>query len=388
MSGTPNKNFYCSQKFTWLSVDVEKKLSYSCCAATPNKINIDWLKDNPGQLFATPELRQDRVDMLANRPVSSCQAVCWTPESRGLISQRQAMNTTEFVDLAVDVATPKSLNIILGSTCNLTCSYCCKQYSSSWVRDLEHNNNYPTYENRYRLTPTDQIKLKISHDQYQQSTAYETIINEISNFKNCEEILITGGEPFLYNNLPELLNQLTDSKRVIVVTGLGVNSKRMQKQFEKINLRDNLQINVSAENCDKFYEFNRYGNTYDNFLTNLKLLTDQHFSVKFLSVVSNLTVFGLEDFSTKFQDYPIEYSFCNDPDFLSVNVLDDASKIKLAESLNKSQLPTSDKIISNLQQPYSDQQKTQFAQFIKTFASRRNLSLDIFPSGMLQWLDS
>lgn len=388
MSGISNKNFYCSQKFTWLSVDVEKKLSCSCCAATPNKINIDWLKNNPGQLFATPELRQDRVDMLANRPVSSCQAMCWTPESRGLISRRLAMNSDKFVDLAVDVATPKSLNIILGSTCNLTCSYCCKQYSSSWARDLEHDNNYPTYENRYRLTPTDQIVLKISHDQYQTSAAYETIMNEISNFKNCEEILITGGEPFLYNNFVELLNQLTDCRRVIVFTGLGVNPKRMQKQLEKINLKDNLQINVSAENCDKLYEFNRYGNTYGNFLTNLRLLTDRHFSVKFVSVVSNLTVFGLEEFFTKFLDYPIEYIFCNDPDFLSVNVLDDASKIQLAESLSKSHLSNSNKIISNLQQPYSDQQKTQFAQFIKTFASRRNLSLDIFPSGMLQWLDS
>jgi organic radical activating enzyme len=386
MTDKNDNNWYCSQKFTWLSVDVEKRLSYSCCAATPNKINIEWLKSNQGRLFATPELLKERQDMLNNIPVSSCETACWVPENQGLVSRRIAMKSNNFADFEVNVTNPESLNIVLGSTCNLTCSYCCKQYSSAWSRDLDSNNEYPTYENRYQLIPADRIVLQISHDENQESDAFKTIMAEIGNLKNSKEIIISGGEPLLYNDFPDLLNQLADANHVRFYTGLGVNTKRLQKQLEKIHARNNLEITVSAENCEEFYEFNRYGNTYKNFLTNLELLIQEGFAVKFSSVISNLTVFGLEDFFTRFGNFPIHYLFCNDPDFLSVNVLDDASKSKLIQSLTASGLPGTKEIITNLQQPCSLQQKNQLAQFIKTFSKRRNLSLDIFPSSMLKWL--
>ena len=72
-------NFYCSQKFTSLSIDLEKRLLYSCCSAVPEKIDLDWLQQNPGMLFNSPNLQQERQAMLDNMPVPGCQQSCWTP---------------------------------------------------------------------------------------------------------------------------------------------------------------------------------------------------------------------------------------------------------------------------------------------------------------------
>jgi hypothetical protein len=43
-------------------------------------------------------------------------------------------------------------------------------------------------------------------------------------------------------------------------------------------------------------------------------------------------------------------------------------------------------IISNIQAPCLEIHRQQCAHYVKEFATRRNLSLDIFPTSMLQWL--
>jgi molybdenum cofactor biosynthesis enzyme MoaA len=387
MSFDPLTNFYCSQKFTWLSIDLEKQSLYSCCSAAPEKININWLKQNPGQLFNTPALHQDRVDMLANKPVSSCHDNCWKPESNGLTSRRTLMKSYETIPSNINESTPKHLNINLGSTCNLTCSYCCKQYSSAWYRDLKENGSYFDNQDRFQLVPIDHIISKLSHREYFESSGVNTINKEIAELGPIEQIVFSGGEPFLYNEFPELLNNLDRASCISFHTGLGVDPTRLKKQINQIKQRENLQIYVSAETCGKLYEFNRYGNSYEIFLTNLKLLKDAGFSVKFHSVISNLTVLGLVDFVNTFSDIPIKFQFCNDPDFLAVNVLDDNTKDQLINILNNTEINPRNEIISNIQVPCQEMQRRQCAHYIKEFAARRNLSLDIFPTSMLQWLD-
>ena len=382
-----NQNFYCSQKFTWLSVDLEKKLTYSCCSAHPDKINIDWLTDNPGQLFNTEKLQYERQRMLENLPVDSCRDACWIPESKDLASRRSTMKSYIPINKSTDTATPTSLNIVLGSTCNLTCSYCCKQYSSAWRRDIELNGAYLD-QDRFNITPTDKLLLKLSHAEIQDSAHYQLLVDQLKLFGPIESVIITGGEPFLYKNLVELLNELTDADTITIQTGLGVDSKRFSNQLDLIKNHSNVQIGISAEGLDKFYEFNRYGNSYTNFLKNIDILESRGFKIQFLSVVSNLTIFGLLDFAEKFSDHKITYQYCNEPDFLSINVLDDDSKATLIGQLDNSNLPTKTELISTIQQPCSKKHRTDLEKYVLKFASNRNLDLDIFPKSMLKWINA
>lgn len=380
-----NTNFYCSQKFTYLSVDVEKRLMYSCCAATPEKIDLSWLKNNTGQLFNTPLLQVERQMMLDNIPVASCETNCWRPERENIISRRQWSNTEVKTHTDVQTISPTTLNVILGSTCNLTCSYCCKQYSSAWRQDILNNGSYLD-QDRYTLTNQDRVLLKISQAEHKGSTPFQLIVDEVSNFDSLKAVVITGGEPLLYNGFIDLLNNFANVPEIIFYTGLGVNSLRLTEQLKKINNKENIQIVISGENCGKLYEFNRYNNTWQHFLTNLNILKTQGFKTKFSSVISNLTVFGLSEFVDYFPSDEYTYNWCNDPEFLSVNVIDDDSKAQLIKQFENKNYPIGEQLISSLGTACTERQRQQFSIYLAEFSKRRNLALDIFPKSLLTWL--
>jgi organic radical activating enzyme len=378
-------NFYCSQKFTGLSVDLEKRLLYSCCSAVPEKIDLNWLKENPGQLFNSLNLQQERQDMLDNHPVASCQQVCWTPESQGLESRRTQHKTYKLTHTDTRTVEPENLNIVLGSTCNLTCVYCCKQYSTAWTRDIENNGVYFDSA-RFNLVPLDKILSRISQNEHKQSEGFDIIVKELSNYTNLKEIVISGGEPFLYNGFPDLLNSLSSNENLLFYTGLGVDSRRLITQLDRIDHKEKITAVVSAETCDQLYEFVRYNNTYQKFVENLKILQG-HMTVKFFSVLSNLTIHGMVDFVDRFSEHNLSYNFCNDPSYLSINVLDDETKHRLAKSISDSNIELRDNIVASMMQPCTELQRQQLSSYLSQYAQRRNLSLDIFPLSMLQWLN-
>lgn len=379
-----NSNFYCSQKFTYLSIDVEKRLMYSCCSATPEKIDISWLKNNTGQLFNTPVLQTERQSMLDNIPVASCEANCWRPERENITSRRKWLNSEVKTHTNVQTVSPTTLNIVLGSTCNLTCSYCCKQYSSAWRQDIATNGSYLD-QDRYNLTNQDRVLLKISQSEHRESSAFQLILDEISNFDLLKTVVITGGEPLLYNGFIDLLNSFDSGPEIVFYTGLGINPTRLEAQLKKIKNKENILAIVSGENCGKLYEFNRYNNTWPHFLKNLNILKNQGFKTKFSSVVSNLTVFGLAEFIDHFNEEHT-YNWCNDPEFLSVNVLDNTSKERLIAQFKDKDYIIKDQLISSLETPCTEQQRQQLSIYLSEFAKRRQLALDIFPESMLKWL--
>ena len=384
MSTDFNNDFYCSQKFTWLSIDVEKRLINSCCSAFPEKINLTWLKNNPGGLFRTDSLQKERRMMLDNIPVPSCEENCWKPERNNLISRRLWHKSNLKTHTNIEQSSPYNLNINLGSACNLTCSYCCKQYSSAWRRDILTNGPYLDYE-RFNVTDQDKILLKISQAEHLDTESYTLIKEEIKKFDQVHEVQITGGEPFLHNGIHDLINEFKKVPKVIVYTGLGVNSNRFLNQLNRIQHKENLEIVVSAENCAKFYEFNRFGNTWENFLSNLTLLEKHNFKIKFAMVISNLTIFGLYDFIKNF-GYEKACNWCNDPEFLSIHVLDDDSKQHILDKFCNENTELALGIRSSISQPCTERQREDLAVYLLTFAKRRNLALDIFPDNMLKWL--
>ena len=369
--------YYCSQKFWWLTVEPERRTMNSCCAAQATKIDLAWLRSNPGKLFNTPELLAERQSMLNNEPVASCEDTCWSAERQGRVSRRTAMKTTDRTHTDL-YTSPHVLHINLGSDCNLTCSYCCKQYSTAWLRDIDAHGPYLDHE-RYSINANDRIVLKLGQTAIKNSEAYQTILQEVQRFRSVEQIEITGGEPFLYNGLPQVIKQLPVSADIF--TGLGVNTDRLSKILDQ--LPADTTFTISAENTGALYEFNRYGNTWDQFRRNLDLLSSR-FSYRFCSVLSNLTVHGFDQFQQAYGSDKNLLNFCTDPDYLNASVLDTESKIQLSQIDYKYQ---DQEIKQTLQAEYTQQQKQNLQQYLTEFAQRRNLNLDVFPDSFLNWLN-
>jgi organic radical activating enzyme len=369
-------DYYCNQKFYWLTVEPERRSVASCCAATPHKVNLEWLRDNPTQLFNTPELVQDRELMLANMPASSCEDTCWRAESAGLPSRRTTMKS-EFRSMLDTHCDPTVLHINLGSDCNLTCSYCCKQYSTAWLRDVNDNGLYLD-ETRYRINANDRIVLQLGQSAIKTSSAYQAILDATKHYRNLVEIEISGGEPFLYNGLLELVAQFDCD--VNIFTGLGVDTNRLTRIADQ--LPSNVKITVSAETTGALYEFNRYGNTWSQFQRNLDVIA-KRFDYAFCSVISNLTIHGYADFERVYGGQGIITNFCTDPDYLSASVLDAESKKHLQNQTYKYH----DRLIKEtLATKCTDTQTQNLKKYILEFAQRRNLKLDIFPESFVNWI--
>ena len=370
---------YCNQKFWWLNVDLTRKQSYSCCSATPAQIDTKWLSDNPGKLFNTPLLQQERAAMLNGEPVESCWDTCFNAESQGLVSRRQLKQSFNQTHTDIE-SSPSLINVVLGSTCNLTCVYCCKQYSTAWLRDLEQNGSYLD-DNRFKIFPDDKVK---KHLDTQSESDYKLLVEELGGFET-DIVHISGGEPFLYNSLYDLVSS-TRAKTIKINTGLGVDSVRFQNQIDQLKHITNLEIHISGETVGELYELVRYGNTYNRFKTNLQIVQDSGLKYTIVSVISNLTVLGMFDFWSQYKDCNFHFLICNDPDFLSVNVLDDATKALVLEQFQNSQHPARSMILENINQPTKTTQHINFVSYIQEFAKRRNLSLDLLPESLQRWI--
>ena len=274
MQVVPPGDFYCSEKFTWLSIDLEKRQWFSCCAATPQTIDVNWVKTNPGQLFNLPALVQERQDMLDGRAVDSCSSPCWNPEKLGLISRRMIFPTQQQHFSQTHINTPKNLHIMLGSSCNMTCVYCCKNYSTAWLRDILEHGSYMDND-RFNVNSRDRMLLKISQPEHKKSEGFQILMSELSEITVTEKIYVSGGETILFNGFADIINNLTINNSVVVYTGMGVDPGRFKNQLSKLHRKDRVSMIVSAENCDRLYEFNRFGNTWNNFLINLEEIEKQ-----------------------------------------------------------------------------------------------------------------
>jgi organic radical activating enzyme len=325
------------------------------------------------------------VDMLDNKPVDSCYDVCWKPEQHGLHSRRTVMKGYIPIHSDVDQLTPTLLDIILGSTCNLTCSYCCKQYSTAWFNDIESNGPYMD-DPRFIINSNDLIVKNLSQNKIKNSDTYQLIIDNVLDYKELNEVVITGGEPFLYNSLIEIVNKLDAPTKVF--TGLGVNSNRFKKILEKIP--SHVTLVVSAENIGELYEFNRYGNSYRNLLDNLEEIKHKNIKYRFASVISNLTIHGFYEFQKTLGTVDDEISFCTVPPYLSVNVLDDTSKNLVTNTPYNAagaiQNSTVD-ITTAVNTAYSIEQKEKLELYLKEFSRRRQLNLGVFPESFRDWLN-
>ena len=161
------KDYYCNKKFNYLKIDAEKKTTYSCCEATGNPIDVEWLKQNPGKIFNSPILHQERKYMLINKRVQSCEKSCWSQEDNNLPSVRTKSKGDRRLYSDIN-AEPSTLEITLSGECKLTCSYCCREYSSAWRNDLLKNGDYSKLVdvdiNRYSVSTYDKILKYVSQN--------------------------------------------------------------------------------------------------------------------------------------------------------------------------------------------------------------------------------
>ena len=384
------KSYYCSMKFKYLKIDLESNTTYNCHAAKSYPVDFKWLANNSGNLFNTDNNVNDRAMMLRNERNSSCEQNCWAAEDVGAVSPRiyQGGSTVTHTDTRTH---PEIIDLTINGDCNLTCSYCCSEFSSSWRRDLISNGDYPLLDARYKASIKDRALLKISQPQLKATQNYQTLLQEIGLAGPIlKKLTITGGEPFLDNELVSTIQSLNLDKntQVEIYTGLGVGYSRFARLVEELETVNNLLIIVSAESIGKYLEFNRYGSQWDDFIKKINLLKDHNIKMHFQSTITNLTIFGFVDFFNYFANDKIVTTFAYQPRMMAPYVLDPTSKERICNDIETLPEQVKTMILNSIKETPTDAERTNISQFLTEFVNRRkDINLEIFPQSFLKWLE-
>jgi organic radical activating enzyme len=142
----------CLAKWKQVSLHLPTGLNNSCYHPPLHQIPQELLAENPSALHNTPYKKQQRVIMLKDERPSEC-SYCWTQEDMGNLSDRyyrsgEPWAATDFDKIknstGEEDVVPSYVEVNFNHACNLKCSYCSPQFSSSWQQEVDQSGAYPT----------------------------------------------------------------------------------------------------------------------------------------------------------------------------------------------------------------------------------------------------
>lgn len=373
---------YCPNKFNYLKVDVEKRLLYNCHKAYPEKVTTAWLKDNPGKIFNTEEMIMHRTQMLNGERNRACSYQCYPLEDKGAYSHRMSVLQKKKDIYDNPVSFVETLDLILSSDCNNSCVYCSGMFSSAWRREIKKFGEYENIPKDYN-----DVYDKSSQIEKMKTTFFELFLKEIEKMNQLKKLVITGGEPLLHNRLDSILTKVNSKVSVQIFTGLGVSLSRFKNLVEKFKGK-NVIIIVSAEGLGDHLEFARHGISAEQFELYIEMLRQANIEYEFTCTVNNLTIFGLQDFYSKFNsEIDLDYNPLMTPDFLQKHVIDPISKTKIMDFWGKRNDRFSQLVLSGLDRDPDVTDKKKLQIFLKQIKERRQVSLNHFPQTFLDWIE-
>lgn len=306
----------CLAKWKQVSLHLQTGMNNSCYHPPLHQIDPGALIDNPGALHNTAHKKQQRQIMLRNERPSECQ-YCWNMEDHGKLSDRhyrsgepwaavdfeRIRNSTGLEDDVV----PSYVEVNFNNACNLRCSYCSPQFSSSWVDESNRHGAYPTstphnapehFSGNRRVIPNKEDNPYV--------TAFwqwwPTLYPELRHFR------MTGGEPLLDRNTYRVFDYVLEHPKpnlhLNVTSNFSVDERSWQRYLDSVkrlcqpgNLEHFMQY-VSLDGWGAQAEYMRNGMNFELVWDRVnQYLTEvpSYNSLTFIVTMNNLSVPSLEN---------------------------------------------------------------------------------------------
>ena len=234
---------FCLAKWYQVTIDLSRGYTHSCHHPERHKIPLEELKNDPSALHNTYYKMLQRKMMLEGKRPPECE-YCWKIEdiSKEHISDRYIKSTDDWAYDLLDhtlqsawdkKVTPTYLEVIFSSECNLNCSYCMADVSSSIEREMLKFGPYPVKSNQHRMPKEPEIR---ENNPYIEAfwKWFPDIANTLKVFR------ITGGEPLLSKNTFLVLDYLehhpAPNLELAVNTNLSYSSVQLQKFLSQVKV--------------------------------------------------------------------------------------------------------------------------------------------------------
>jgi organic radical activating enzyme len=304
----------CLAKWQQVSLHLPTGLNNSCYHPPLHPIDATALKDNPGALHNTEHKKQQRVIMLKNEKPSEC-SYCWNIEAHGQLSDRHYRSgepwAAEHYEKIVNStgeedAIPSYVEVNFNHACNLSCSYCSPQFSSTWQAEVDKWGGYPTttihndpthFTGRNRPIP--------ARDANPYVDAFWAWWPEL--YPKLKHFRMTGGEPLMDKNTYKVFDYVlalpNPELHLNVTSNFSVEPALMDKYLGYVKDLCNTNIEhfmqfVSLDTGKREHaEYIRHGMNFERVVRNVdRFLTEIPYrnSLTFIITMNNLSVLAIQ----------------------------------------------------------------------------------------------
>jgi hypothetical protein len=318
----------CLAKWKQVSLHLTTGLNNSCYHPPLHPIDAGLLADNPSALHNTPYKKEQRKIMLRNERPNEC-GYCWAMEDNGKLSDRHYRSgepwaSKDFWPIIKSTGdedvTPSYVEVNFNHVCNLACSYCSPQFSSTWQAEVDKHGGYPTstthndpshFSGRNKPIP-------VSHDNPYVEAFWQwwpTLYPELEHFR------MTGGEPLLDRNTYRVFDYVLANPKpdlhLNVTSNFSVDEKSWQRYKGYVKeLCSGEQIEhfmqfisldswgAQAEYIRHGLDFNLLWDRVNQFLTEIPGRN----SITFIVTMNNLSVTNLKNLFAGILDLRRTYS--------------------------------------------------------------------------------
>jgi organic radical activating enzyme len=353
----------CLAKWKQVSLHLPTGLTNSCYHPPLHRIPIEGLDTNPGQLHNTPYKKQQRVIMLQDQRPSECQ-YCWNMEDLGELSDRHYRSGESWAAADLDRISastgleddvvPSYVEVNFNNVCNLACSYCSPQFSSTWQQEVDRHGGYPTstvHNNPAHFRGERRVIPVREHNPYVEAfwQWWPTLYPQLRHFR------MTGGEPLMdkntYRVFDYVLTQPKSDLHLNVTSNFSVEDALFEKYLDYVKRLCNTQIEhfmqyVSLDSGNGFQaEYIRHGMSADRVISNVNQYLTQvphRNSLTFIITMNNLSVTGFreymewilrlrENYSKTYQRVWFDTPVLRQPAWQSLQILPESYAIKLEQ---------------------------------------------------------
>ena len=343
----------CLAKWKQVSLHLATGLNNSCYHPPLHRISVDEIKKSPGALHNTAHKKQQRQMMLRGERPAECQ-YCWNMEDLGEMSDRHYRSgepwaAIDFDRIAnssgeEDDVVPSYVEVNFNNACNLACSYCSPQYSSSWAREIQRHGGYPTHRihnHPDHFTGDRRVIPNREHNPYVEAfwAWWPTLYPRLRHFR------MTGGEPLMDKNtyrvfdyvlaLPKPDLHLNVTSNFSVDEELWVKYLDYTKRLCNTNIEHFMQYVSIDSGLIAHAEYIRHGLDAHLCLSRCYTWLDEipgRNSLTFIITMNNLSVLGLQKllemilelrqtFSTTYQRVWFDTPVLREPAWQSLQIL-------------------------------------------------------------------
>ena len=304
----------CLAKWKQVSLHLPTGLNNSCYHPPLHKIELSDIEKHPSGLHNTAYKKSQRVIMLKNERPAECQ-YCWNMEDLGQLSDRHYRSGEPWASIDFDAIKnsagdeniiPSYVEVNFNHACNLACSYCSPQFSSTWQGEVDKLGGYPTslshndpshFVGRNRPIPARE------HNPYVEAfwQWWPELYPKLQHFR------MTGGEPLMDKNTYRVFDYVLALPKpdlhLNVTSNLSVEPQLWNKYFDYVKQLCNTNIEhfmqyVSldtgvpehAEYIRHGMNFHRVKSRVNHFLHDIP----NRNSLTFIITMNNLSVLGLQ----------------------------------------------------------------------------------------------